>query len=78
MIIDLIHLRWKESKSFLILNLYEILLTSNKVAKAKKSTHKRGKTVKAIRGKVISAPVTTTSRYDPTQEWEIAVSIVLQ
>jgi len=43
-----------------------------KVAKAKKSTHKRGKTVKAIRGKVISAPVTTTSRYDPTQEWEIA------
>jgi len=38
-----------------------------KVAKARKSTHQKGKAVKQIRGKVLK-----TTRTDPNQEWEIA------
>ena len=42
-----------------------------KIAKAKKSTHKKGKAQKQIRGKVLK---TTTARHDPNAEYEIAVS----
>ena len=44
-----------------------------KVAKAKKSTHQKGKAIKAIRGKVLK---TGRSQHDPNQEWEIAVSFL--
>ena len=40
-----------------------------KVAKAKKSTHKKGKAQKQIRGKVLR-----TTKHDPNAEYEIAVS----
>lgn len=39
-----------------------------KVAKAKKSTHQKGKAIKSIRGKVLKP----SKGHDPNQEWEIA------
>ena len=44
-----------------------------KVAKAKKSTHKKGKAQKQIRGKVLR-----TTKHDPNAEYEIAVSTLSQ
>lgn len=40
-----------------------------KVAKARKSTHQKGKAVKQIRGKVLKS-----AKHDPNAEFEIAVS----
>ena len=52
-----------------ILEILKNWVLKMKVAKAKKSTHKKGKAQKQIRGKVLR-----TTKHDPNAEYEIAVS----